>query len=146
MTLKEYSQYKHEPNWKLINMNKTKKRKPHRRISVKTAASLLFRLSYYEIATPALAYPATVVPAARPVVVTEKTINKRVSVVTGIANPDVTPWDIVPIATTPERDGANVTIAPGIGVNMLFGVVDCHNWACTVAVAPIRLRAAVVLK
>ncbi|WP_197267020.1 hypothetical protein [Paenibacillus alvei] len=26
MTLKEYSQYKHEPNWKLINMNKTKKR------------------------------------------------------------------------------------------------------------------------
>jgi hypothetical protein len=82
----------------------------------------------------------------RPVAVEEKTINKRVSGVTGIDSPVVRPLETLPIAIIPVNAGANVTTAPGIGVNKLSGVGELYNCAVTVTVDPVRANAAVLLK
>ena len=42
-------------------------------------------------------------------------------------NPVVSPLLIAPSAIVPVRDGVNVTIAPGIGLKILFGVDDLYN-------------------
>ena len=47
---------------------------------------------------------------------------------------------------SPVKAGANVTTAPGIAVNALFGVVDWYSVAVIVTVEPTRLKAAVILK
>ncbi|MDF2567912.1 MAG: mucin 17-like protein, partial [Oscillospiraceae bacterium] len=81
-----------------------------------------------------------------PAAVAVNTIKSRVSAVTGIASPVVSPLLIVPIATTPVSGGANVTIAPGIGANVLSGVVELYSCAVRVTVVPTRANATVVLK
>jgi len=61
-------------------------------------------------------------------------------------NPVVIPLETVPNANTPVNAGASVTKAPGIGVNVLLGVVDDQSWAVTVMVVPTSDNAVVVLK
>ena len=60
--------------------------------------------------------------------------------------PVVSPLLIEPSESIPVRGGANVTTAPGIGLKMLFGVVDLYNCAVTVIDDPTRFNPAVVLK
>lgn len=47
---------------------------------------------------------------------------------------------------SPVNAGARVTIAPGIGEKILFGVTDWYNCAWMVTVLPTRVSARVVLK
>lgn len=101
---------------------------------------------YYEIPIPALAYPTTVFIKEIPLACAEYTINKRELAVTGIDNPVVIPLLIVPIDIVPESAGERFTIAPGIGVNTLFGVFDTYNCALIVILEPRSDKAAVVLK
>ena len=61
-------------------------------------------------------------------------------------NPVVRPLLIGPIETKPVSDGANVIIAPGIGLKILFGVDDLYNWAVIVIEDPIMPSATVELK
>lgn len=51
-----------------------------------------------------------------------------------------------PIAIAPVNGGANVTVAPDIGRNVLFGVAEPYNCAVIVTVEPRSEIAAVVLK
>ena len=53
---------------------------------------------------------------------------------------------MVPNETKPVSGGAKVTTAPGIGLKMLFGVVELYNCAVIVRVDPKSVNAAVVLK
>lgn len=76
---------------------------------------------------PALAYPVIVLISERPLAVAEKTSRILVSVDIGILSPVVNPLDIVPKPIGPVNEGVNVTIAPGIGVKILFGVVDEYS-------------------
>jgi len=82
----------------------------------------------------------------RPDSLKEYTIINLVCDVTGIDKPVVRPFETVPIETMPVKGGANVTIAPGIGVKVLSGVVDEYNCAVIVAVVPIKAKAVVELK
>lgn len=59
-----------------------------------------------------------------PFAVAENTINKRVCGVTAIFRFVVMPPVIAPSEINPASEGVNVTIAPGIGVKILLGVVD----------------------
>lgn len=65
-----------------------------------------------------------VLTSERPEAVAEKTSKSLVAGVTGIFNPVIIPDDIVPRANAPVKEGAKVTIAPGIGLKVLSGVVD----------------------
>ena len=97
------------------------------------------------MAKPALAYPRAALIRDKPVALAPKTKSSRV------------PWDkvtfrftvpvtIVPTATTPLKAGVRLTVAPGMRVNELFGVVDWNSCAVTVREEPISERDAVVLK
>lgn len=81
-------------------------------------------LLIYTIVIPALAYPDTTLISDKPVAVIENTINKRVSGVTGIDNPERIPLLIEPINSAPVSAGVSVTAVPAIGEKVLFGVVD----------------------
>lgn len=87
----------------------------------------------------------TVFTRLSPEAVAEKTIRRRVCAVTGKSTPNVAPLTKVPRLTAPVIDGSG-TIAPGIGVNVLFGKVDWNNCAVTVTVLPISDKATVLLK
>lgn len=100
----------------------------------------------YDIATPALAYPCTVLTSVTPAAVAENTSSNRVWLVTGIANPVRVPLLIAPTATTPVRAGAKVTAVPATGEKMLSGVVELYSCAVIVRVVPVRVNGAVVLK
>ncbi|SPF51858.1 hypothetical protein SBF1_5390002 [Candidatus Desulfosporosinus infrequens] len=100
----------------------------------------------YDITTPALAYPATVLISVNPAAVAENTINNLVCAVTGIANPVRIALLIVPTESMPVRAGANVTAVPATGEKVLSGVVELYNCAVIVIVDPTRDNAAVVLK
>ena len=78
----------------------------------------------YEIASPALAYPATVFTRVRPEAVAVKTNSSRVWLVTGMERPVTVPKDKVPIARIPVSAGAKVTTAPGTAVKVLLGVAE----------------------
>jgi len=71
--------------------------------------------------------------------VAQNTISRRDSVVTGIFKPDVIALPKEPMVTTPVKNGS-VTIAPGIGVNILLGVVDSYNCATGVVAKRVVLR------
>lgn len=43
-------------------------------------------------------------------------------------------------------NGGRLTLAPGIAVNVLFGVLELKSWALTVTELPINDNAAVTLK
>ena len=74
-------------------------------------------LYHHCIDTPALAYPTITVATSKPAITfAENTINNLVPEVTGIFKPLVVPLDIVPRASIPVIEGANVTSAPGIAV------------------------------
>lgn len=60
--------------------------------------------------------------------------------------PVVMPDATVPIASTPVKAGASVTVAPGMAVNVLSGVGELYSCAVIVMVDPRRFNAAVVLK
>ncbi|OXL86380.1 hypothetical protein BCV73_27335 [Paenibacillus sp. SSG-1] len=96
--------------------------------------------------TPALQYPATVLSRLIPVAVAEKTMSSRVCDVNGIDSPLRFPDEMVPTARVPVNEGAKVTVAPGIAVNVLFGVGELNKVAVMVNVVPSRFKAAVVLK
>jgi hypothetical protein len=81
-----------------------------------------------------------------PAAVIENTINRRVSGVTGIANPVRIPRLTSPIPIKPVRAGANVTTVPGIGEKVLSGVVELYNCAVMVIVEPIRDSDTTLLK
>jgi len=100
----------------------------------------------YDITTPALAYPDTVLISDKPAAVVENTINNLVCAVTGIANSVRIALLIVPTESTPVRAGANVTAVPATGEKVLSGVVELYNCAVIVIVDPTRDNAAVVLK
>jgi len=75
-----------------------------------------------------------------------KTSNKRVPAVTGIDRPVVIPLKTAPNVTNPVSDGAKVTVAPGTAVKVLLGVAELYNWAVTVIVEPIKVKAPATLK
>jgi hypothetical protein len=73
----------------------------------------------------ALAYTGIVVAMSSPAVtVAVMTIMPLVCVVTGIDKPVVSPFEIVPSARTPVREGVAVASAPGTATNSLFGPDD----------------------
>lgn len=84
---------------------------------------------FYMIDKPALAYPATVLSNASPDALAENTSKSLVCAVTAILNPVVIPLLRLPIAIVPVSGGDSVTIAPGIGEKILFGVADAYNCA-----------------
>lgn len=104
------------------------------------------RLKIYTIDNPALAYPTTEFTNVTPVADAENTSSKRVCAVTAIFSPVVIPLLILPIEISPVNAGARVTIAPGIGEKILFGVVDWYICAWMVTVLPTSVSASVVLK
>jgi hypothetical protein len=104
------------------------------------------QINSYDIATPALAYPDTVLTSDKPAAVAENTINNLVCPVTGIANPVRIALLIVPTASMPVRAGANVTEVPATGEKVLSGVVELYNCAVIVIVDPTKANAVVVLK
>lgn len=77
--------------------------------------------------------------------VAENTIRRRVCAVTGVSTPNVAPLTKVPRLIVPVIGGSG-TIAPGIGVNVLFGKVDWNNCAVTVIEVPRSDKATVLLK
>ena len=98
------------------------------------------------MATPALAYPITVLINDSPVAEAVKTNNKRVWFVTGTFNPVKVPEVMEPMDKIPVNDGDNVALAPGTAVKLLSGVVERYNVARIVIFDPIKDNAAVVLK
>lgn len=76
------------------------------------------------MATPALAYPASVFSNDIPLDVIEYTNMSLVPVVTGIDSPLSVPYAISPIVITPPKSGVSCTKVPLIGVKLLFGAVD----------------------
>lgn len=81
----------------------------------------------------------------RPVAVAENTNKRRSPAVTGMESPVAVPLEIVPRARTPVRSGVNVTIAPGITVNVFVGVGPAERKTCAemVMLEPTRDKAAV---
>ena len=78
--------------------------------------------------TPALAKPVTVVARSMPAVTSAaNTRRSRVPAATGMLKPVVRPLEMVPIPTRPVSVGDRVTVAPGMGVNTLFGAVDAYS-------------------
>lgn len=75
------------------------------------------------MATPALAYPATVFTNVKPVAVAVNTMSSRVFWATAKLSPVCEPVEMVPSPSIPVREGASVTGVP-MAVKMLFGVAD----------------------
>lgn len=81
-----------------------------------------------------------------PEAVAKNTISNLVCEVTGIDSPVVIALIVVPFRTVPVRDGLNITVAPGIKVKVLFGVLELYNCAVMVTVVPVRVTGPEVLK
>ncbi|MNC67391.1 hypothetical protein D3C75_1178870 [compost metagenome] len=75
----------------------------------------------------------------------ENTISKRVCGVTAKLISFVIPLTKVPRLIVPVI-GGSATNAPGIAVNVLFGVADWYNCAVTFIVVPSSDKAMVLLK
>lgn len=76
----------------------------------------------------------------------ENTIINRSSALTGMERPLVVPKLMSPMLIRPVKAGARFTIAPVIGLSILFGVADPYNCAVIVMEEPISDNAVVVLK
>lgn len=76
------------------------------------------------IPNPALAYPTTVFNSVRPLADAESTSMSLVRAVTGMLSPVREPFNSVPTAITPVREGVRLTSVPAIGEKTLFGVAD----------------------
>ena len=87
------------------------------------------KLSFYnyDIATPALAYPATVLTKDNPVAVAVNTISNLVPAATLMFKPVTDPVRMVPILINPVKAGLKLMLVAAIGVNTLLGVVDWYN-------------------
>lgn len=99
----------------------------------------------YEIAKPALAYPIAELTRESPAALAPKTNSSRVPCAK-VTFRFTVPVTMVPSATTPLKAGVKLTVAPGIRVNELFGVVDWKSCAVTVNEEPTSDKDAVVLK
>lgn len=105
------------------------------------------KLAYnYSIASPALAYPTTVLIRDVPAAVIENTMSSLVPAVMGIDRPVIWPLLTVPALTVPVRDGVNVTLASSTGVNTVVAGAALYNCAVIATVVPVNTNVPVVLK
>jgi len=96
--------------------------------------------------SPPLANPVSIVAISIPAVTLAESTNiSRVPAVTGIESPVVKPLETVPMLTSPLNGGARVTVAPGTGAKLSFGVGELYSCAVIVTVLPTRAAATATL-